>query len=397
MKIAMMTNSYMPYIAGVPVSIERLSKGLRANGHEVVVFAPSYQEQGEESGVVRYRSLVQGVANGFSVPDILDTKIEREFREGGFDVIHVHHPMLIGNLALYLSRKYDVPLCFTYHTQYEQYLHYVKASFLKKAVPAYVNYFTRQCDMVLAPTPSMQAYLSELSCKANIAVLPTGIALENFEADVWEAKKLRKELLHGKSYLFCTVARLAKEKNIEFLFRSLSRRKTNRAADFRFAVIGEGPYGQYLKELAREQNLEEEVVFVGKVANEKIKNYCKAADLFLFSSQSETQGIVLLEAMAAALPVLAVRAPGVRDIVVNGKNGYMTNMSEIEYERRLHVLLQQDRSYLERGAIETAKQYEMYEIAKWAAVYYNIAIQNHRQAIRCGETGGKTAWKHFIF
>ena len=107
MKIAMMTNSYKPFIAGVPVSIERLSRSLRDRGHEVVVFAPSYDGQQEEKGVVRYKSLLRGVACGFSVPDSLDAKIERRFQEGNFDVIHVHHPMLIGRTAQYLSWKYD--------------------------------------------------------------------------------------------------------------------------------------------------------------------------------------------------------------------------------------------------------------------------------------------------
>ena len=117
MKIAMMTNSYKPFIAGVPVSIERLSRSLQARGHEVVVFAPSYDEQEEEKNVVRYKALLRGVACGFSVPDSLDSKIEKSFKEGNFDVIHVHHPMLIGRTAQYLSWKYHVPLVFTYHTR----------------------------------------------------------------------------------------------------------------------------------------------------------------------------------------------------------------------------------------------------------------------------------------
>ena len=119
----MMTNNYKPYVAGVPISVERLTEGLRRRGHQVVVFAPSYDDQEEEADVVRYRSLLRGVACGFSVPDSLDPKIERSFRDGNFDVIHVHHPMLIGRTARYLSRKYQIPLVFTYHTRYEQYLH----------------------------------------------------------------------------------------------------------------------------------------------------------------------------------------------------------------------------------------------------------------------------------
>ena len=379
MKIAMMTNNYKPFIAGVPVSIERLSEGLRANGHEVVVFAPDYKEQIEEEDVVRYRALIKGIANGFSVPDSFDSKIEKKFKEGNFDVIHVHHPLMIGWTALYLSKKYDVPLVFTYHTRYEQYLHYIKASFLQNFVPTYVNYFARRCDIIFAPTPSMQDYLEGIGAQTRLAVLPTGLGKESFETDDAEVLKLRKKLLGDRKYFFCCVARLAKEKNIEFLLRAMARRKNIHAADFRLAIVGEGPYHDELCKLTKELDIEEEIVFVGKVENSEVKNYCRAADLFLFASLSETQGIVLLEAMAAGTPVLAVKASGVQDVVVNGKNGYMTYMSEIEYSNKLEEILAGDCAYLEHGAIETARRYEIREIAKWASVYYNVAIQNHKQ------------------
>ena len=381
MKIAMMTNSYKPYIGGVSVSIERLSEGLRKIGHEVVVFAPNYKEQEAEENVVRYHSLMKGIVNGFSIPNSFDPVIERQFRAGEFDVIHVHHPMLIGRTARYLSAKYDVPLCFTYHTRYEQYLHYIKAPFLEDVIPFYVNQYIRGCDMIFAPTYSAQAYLNEIGSETNLAVLPTGIDTLSFETDPEEVSVLRKTLLGEKQHLFCTVARLAKEKNLDFLIRALAGRKQKHGSDFRLAIVGEGPYQKQLHKLAEESELQEEIIFVGKVPNEQVKNYCKAADLFLFSSLSETQGIVLLEAMATATPVLAVKASGVCDIVVDGRNGYMTHLSEIEFENKLDDLLRQDRAHLEKGALETAKKYEMGEIARWAAVHYNIAIQGHKVAL----------------
>ncbi len=182
MKIAMMTNNYKPYIAGVPISVERLSEGLRVNGHEVIVFAPDYEGQEEDEHIVRYKAFIKGVLDGFSVPNSLDPDIEKRFREGQFDVIHVHHPMLIGRTALYLSKKYHVPLCFTYHTRYEQYLHYIGAEFLQKAVPDYVNRYANRCDLVFAPTPSMQAWLEKIGIRSGTAVLPTGLAKESFMA-----------------------------------------------------------------------------------------------------------------------------------------------------------------------------------------------------------------------
>lgn len=392
MKIAMMTNNYKPFIAGVPISIERLSEGLRAAGHEVVVFAPEYKEQEEEKNVVRYRAFVKGILNGVSVPDSTDGKIEKEFKKGNFDLIHVHHPMLIGKTALRLSQKYHVPLCFTYHTRYEQYLHYIKAPFLAGIMPYYVNDYMSQCDMVFAPTPLMREYLEEIGEKAPCAVLPTGLKEESFEPDGVEAAKLRKKLLAGKKYLFCTVARLAKEKNIDFLLRALSIRKREQGADFKLAIAGEGPYKPQLIKLAEELDIREEILFIGKVPNDQVKNYCKAADLFLFASQSETQGIVLLESMAVGTPVLAVKASGVCDVVVNGKNGYMTYMSEMEYANKLDSMLEQNRAFMERGAVETARKYGAGEIAKMAAVYYNTAIQNHKQG-KDRETGRNRKWR----
>lgn len=371
MKIAMMTNNYKPYIGGVPISIERLSEGLRANGHEVVVFAPSYKKQEAEENVIRYHSVIKGIVNGFSVPNSLDPCIERQFKTGNFDIIHVHHPMLIGQTARYLSKKYDIPLCFTYHTRYEQYLHYIKAPFLENVVPSYVNHYVEGCDLVFAPTQSAGAYLEKIGSNTRLAILPTGLNKECFEADEEKTAALRKTLLGKKQYLFCTASRLAKEKNLDFLFRCLAIRKEMRGSDFRLAVVGEGPCRKQLLKLAETLGLKEEILFVGKVPNNQMKNYYKAADLFLFSSLSETQGIVLLEAMAASTPVLAVKASGVRDIVVNGLNGYMTHLSEIQYENQLDAMLGQDISYLGKGALETARKYEMREIARQAAIHYN--------------------------
>lgn len=385
MRIAMMTNNYLPFIAGVPISIERLSEGLRKEGHEVVIFAPDYKGQGTEENVVRYGSFLKGIAGGATVPNSFDRRIEEEFSKGNFDVIHVQHPMMIGWTAAYLSEKYHVPLVFTYHTRYEQYLHYIKASFLKNVLPFYMRSFTKHCDMVFAPTPLMKDYLEEIGCPAAVEVLPTGLKEDSYQADREKAEQIRKELLgnSGKKYIFCTVARLAKEKNLDFLFRVLAGRKAHKnGSDFKFAVIGDGPERKELEKLARDLDLQEEICFVGKVPNEEVKNYCRAADYFLFSSLSETQGIVLLEAMATGLPVIAVRASGVSDIVVSGENGYMTALSETEFERRLDMTLENSglRSHLIQGAFRTAEKYRAQDIAGLAAAYYKAAIASYKQS-----------------
>lgn len=397
MKIAMMTNNYKPFVAGVPVSVERLTDSLREQGHQVVVFAPSYDGQEREMDVVRYKSLLRGVAGGFSVPNSFDPEIERRFREGDFDVIHVHHPMMIGSAARYLSWKYHVPLVFTYHTRYEQYLHYIGLSAFKSLIPAYIRNCTRHCDMVIAPTPLMKDYLEQIQLKSDIKVLPTGLTQDSFFPDKERAEKIRSELAGEKKYLFCTVARLAKEKNLEFLLRSMKIRKDICGSDFKLAFVGDGPYRSTIEKKAKELGLCEEVVFVGKVPNREIKDYCHAADLFLFPSLSETQGIVLLESMAAGTPVIALHATGTEDVVINGKNGYMTDVSEKEFSFKImDVLEKRELDYLREGAKETARLYSSEEIARQAAWVYERAVrlraEKERQKRNHGNRNGNMVY-----
>lgn len=390
MKIAMMTNNYKPFVAGVPVSIERLTDSLREQGHQVVVFAPSYSGQEQEADLVRYRSFLKGVAGGFSVPNSFDPGIEKQFRKGKFDVIHVHHPMMIGHTARYLSAKYKVPLVLTYHTRYEQYLHYVGLSALKGIMPAYLRSCMKECDILIAPTPQIREDLKKMKVEAAVRVLPTGLPQDSFLPDQTEAANLRKQLLGDRDYLFCTVARLAKEKNLPFLFESLKIRKATVGGDFKLALIGAGPEEGHLKELAKNMGLFQEIIFVGQVPNSQIKNYCMAADLFLFSSKSETQGIVLLEAMAAGTPVLAVSATGTKDVVISGENGYLIRDDAGEFAAKLMDILEKGKlDWLRRGAVKTAEGYRCERIAEEAVSIYNAAIRQRDAKRHIGRLSGK--------
>ena len=385
MKIAMMTNNYKPFVAGVPISVEKLSVGLRALGHQVTVFAPSYDEQDTEEDVIRYGALLKGVAGGFSVPNSLDPKIERAFWEGHFDVIHVHHPMMIGATARYLSWKYHVPWVSTYHTRYEQYLHYVGLTGLERFWPIYLRRTLGACNMVFAPTPHIRDYLRETGINPPIEVLPTGLSKTAFYPDQQKAKRLREQFCEGRPFLFCTVARLAKEKNLEFLLESLALYKQKAGPCFKLLLIGKGPYREKLCRRIGELALTEEIILTGEVRNEDMKEYCAASDLFLFSSRSETQGIVLLEAMAVGTPVLALRATGTDDIVINGVNGYMTQVSgdsprdriqdaRVFADKAMAILSGKELETLKQGAKETANKYDCQEIAERASSYYREVI-----------------------
>lgn len=410
MRIAMLTNNYKPFVGGVPISIERLSQGLRKLGHEVYIFAPEYgQQTEEEEGVIRYKTMKKKQEDSLLIPNIFDPSIEKRFRELHFDVIHVHHPMMIGYTAVYLSRKYNIPLVFTYHTRYEQYLHYLKpfgalsrrsskerirlfrrfeeallTCSSEKVVPMHNRLFTNACDMVFAPTPMMKDYLIGHGTKTPISVLPTGLKAECFQdgADGLSprAQSIRNEYIEGKQYLLCTVSRLEKEKNLTFLLQSIARLKERMGDCFRLLVIGDGSEKDALTDYVWELGLEGNVEFTGCVPQDEIMDYYRACDLFAFASKSETQGIVLLEAMAAGLPVAAVAASGVCDVVRNGVNGYMTEEDEEELSGAVMTVLQDEelRQRLKQGAFEEVQNYRDTSIAGMAEECYEAVCFNRR-------------------
>lgn len=378
MRIAMFTNNYKPYIGGVPVSIEHLADALRKRGNEVYIFAPSYEGQVEEPYVIRYPSFPIKVA-GAPIPNVLTGLFLKKVQELQIDVIHVHHPAIVGNVALAIRKKIGIPVVFTYHTRYEEYLHYIagleKAEQCTGLIQWYLKRFCNQCDMLIAPTKGIRDYLNEKEVDTPIGIMATGLPEDNYQPEETEAAKIREKYLGNADYLFCTISRLAQEKNLMFQLEGLSRLKSMleiTGKTFRHLIIGDGPLKKELQEKIDSLGLKENVYLIGKVENSKIKNYQAAADLFLFTSKSETQGIVLLEAMAVGTPVVAVDATGVCDIVENGKNGYLTAENSTSWAEHIVYLMEKRdlRESMGKEAKKTAWQYSEVAVAEKAELFY---------------------------
>ena len=379
MRIALMTNNYKPFMGGVPISIERLKNGLEALGHQVTVFAPTYEEQVEEENVFRYATCMKKFIGGIVLPNPFDKRIEEEFKKRNFDIIHVHHPMLIGRTAVYLSRKYNIPLTFTYHTRYEQYVEcYTKSRLIEKLTPLYLRAFLKHCHFVFAPTQGMKDYLVEV-CKLypeRIGILPTGIEEANFQVQEEETAKIREQYQSQNMPLLITVSRMAQEKNVEFLLKSLALFKRRWGKPFRMLMIGDGPDRETYERTAADLGLAEEIRFTGKIPNQEIAPYFAAADGFLFASKTETQGIVILEAFAGKTPVIAVEASGVKDIVKSGYNGILTAEDTEQFAGELASFLEngQIRERMEVCAGQSALAYREEAVALRAVHYYNSVI-----------------------
>jgi 1,2-diacylglycerol 3-alpha-glucosyltransferase len=424
MRIAMLTNNYKPFVGGVPISVERQARELIKRGNQVTVFAPEYDSDywgggthcaeeidgtGEEYSerIIRYKTTTRKMENGLVCPRLIIPEIMQVFAEESFDCIHVHHPMFVGPVALYLGKKYSIPVIYTYHTKYEDYLHYLKpfheidetGFFLKKiynigrekVVPGYMKWFTNQCDLILAPSAGMLEIVKRRGTKTPVAVFPTGLDDAFYVQDKVKAAAINKLYRRGRSHLFCTISRLEEEKNLCFLLRGIARLKEKRGADFRVLLIGEGSMREKMENMSEELGITEEIVFMGGVENTDIKNYLCACELFLFSSKSETQGIVLAEALAAGNPVVAVNATGVEDVIISGKNGYLSTEDIDEWSERISDALETENyKALKAYAQQTASVFRASGLAFYEETLYEQCINKRAKEEKGNES--KATW-----
>lgn len=331
MHIAHFTNLYLPFVNGVVRSIHTFREGLTRKGHNVFVFAQEADYHDTEPFIFRYPSL--NLPIGVDIPAAIPISpfIDNLLPKVKLDVIHTHHPVLLGQTAAAKAQELNLPLVFTFHTQYREYTHYFPFSqetvqnFLKDAVDRWLRDFMRRCQHIIIPSESMRETLTrDYGLKNHFTVIPTGINLELFNQT--NREKLRIKKRWSQDIVMMSVGRLAPEKNWPVLFRAVSLVLKNHP-QFRFVLIGDGPDRKTLEDLAKELGIKRQVTFTGQLHFSEIPTYLEAADLFGFASITETQGLVTLEAMAARLPIVAVSANGAQDLVQHGRQGYLVKNS----------------------------------------------------------------------
>jgi len=389
LRIAMFTNNYLPFIGGVPISIERLRRGLLSAGQAVRVIAPAYSGTAEraEEGILRIPSLLPlGRHREFRLANIFLPRLYRYVHDFAPQLIHVHHPFWLGRTGLILGRRFKVPVIYTYHTRLEHYAHYVPLPgplFRNLISHALIKRFANRCDAVIVPTTAAEEYLRIIGVKSPIFVQPTGIEYERFaHADSEAVEKLRAQLGLGNAPVLISISRLSREKNIDFMLDGLKLLHERGNTPFRLLLIGEGSERPHLQARIDALGLSDRVTLVGAVAPELVPLYCRLGELFVFASRSETQGMVILEAMAAGLPVVVVRASGIDDIVHQGHNGYKTPLQLSDWCRRIETLLLDEplRQRLAKQAQGTAAEHGTDRFARAVLQIYRyaIALKNKR-------------------
>ncbi|GAB4351738.1 MAG: glycosyltransferase family 4 protein [Oricola sp.] len=347
MNIVMFTNTYTPHVGGVARAVSGLVHGLRSKDHRVLVVAPTFPGMPkEEEGVVRIPAVQRFAGSDFSMPLPVTLQLTAELDAFEPDIVHSHHPFLLGDTALRVAAGRKIPAVFTYHTRYELYGHYVAqdSEVMKRLVVKLALGYCDLCNHVIAPSESIASLLAANGVTAPISVIPSGIDCALFASG--NAGRARDLLaIPQDAPVVGHVGRLAPEKNLAFLIEALSLFLNGNAKAF-CIVTGDGPMRPVMERRFLKEGLSPRVRFTGVLTGNDLADAYKAMDIFAFSSLSETQGLVLAEAMASGTPVAALDAPGAREVVRDGENGRLVSAaaSPDEFARALAGLVALDKT-----------------------------------------------------
>lgn len=316
----MFTNTFVPHLGGVTRSILTLQGELERRGHRVMIIAPSYNGHDHDtSGVIRVPS-IHDVA-GYATPIPMARYIRDEIEAFGPDIVHAHHPFLLGDTALRTAASLGVPAVYSAHTRYD---HYLGPSIsdngrLARLARELTNGFANLADAVIAPSESMRDLLQAGGVTSPIRIVPTGIDTDALKRG--DGATMRARLgLGPETFVVGHLGRLSDEKNLDYLGEAVALFLAAHPTA-RFVLAGLGPKADTLRDLFAARGLARQVHLLGTLEGADLAGYYSAIDVFAFSSLSETQGLVVAEAMAAGTPVVALDASGVREAVAGDTGG----------------------------------------------------------------------------
>ena len=365
MRILFVSNNYTPYSSGIVSSIDATIAELKKNGHSVALITLDFlgKKQIDPEWVYRIPSLIRfgWHKNYMVIPWRPAFHLKKWIHEIKPDVIHIHHPFLLGPIALRIAKQMGIKTIFTYHTQYEHYVHYIPilGRLLKPVIAQLVTRFCRKVDHIIAPSRGIKDALYEDGI-SHVTVIPSSLR-SIFLKQSFRYKQYKEPI----TLLY--VGRLAQEKNIPFLLEVVAM-----LPDFyHFILAGYGPDSVYLQHYAYThlKLSRERVRFHIKPDRDIILHYYHAAHLFLFASQTDTQGLVLAESMGCATPVIALDGIGQRDSITNGVNGFIVH-SVHEMNEVIQTISPSQYPQLQRGAYAKAQQYDASALVKRVLALY---------------------------
>lgn len=388
MRIGIFTDTYPPYINGVSTSVSMLETALKKLGHQVYIVTVNnenmkYKYENEDH-IIRIPGVPIGIYD-YRLTGAYPLKAAIKIKKWNLDVIHSQTEFGVGSFARIIAKQYNIPLVHTYHTMYEDYVHYITKGYFngpsKKIVEYLTNFYCDQTatELIVPTTKTYDLFKKKYHYTRNVHIIPTGIEVERFykeNFDQEELSQLRKKLgLSKDQFTILFVGRLGKEKSIEVLIEA--QKELAKKYNSKLMIVGDGPDMEHYQNMVQDLGIKNNVIFTGKVPWIEVTKYYQLADIFATASRSETQGLTVIEAMAASLPVVAVNDESFRNVVIDGLNGYLFETKK-EYKDYVESLINDPvklKQFSKQARIN-ADQYSSKYFAERVLDVYQMAIDS---------------------
>lgn len=385
MRIGIFSDTYTPQINGVSTSIEMLKHALEKKGHQVfmVTVAPKGMKYVYEDRIIRIPGVPIGIFD-YRLTSIYPAKAIKTIKSWNLDIIHSQTEFGIGSFARIIARQFNIPIVHTYHTSYEETVDYVTKGYFENSSKKIVEYFTKfYCDKtvkeLIVPTKkTYDLFKEKYKVSRNIYIVPTGIEVEKYSKENFkkqEINQLKEQFsIQKEDVCILYVGRLGPEKNVEYLVNN-HKYLVKQNKNIKLIIVGDGPERKKLERLAYKYHIEDNVIFVGKVSLKEVPKYYQLGDMFVTASLAETQGLTVLEALAASLPCVVIKDESYQNAVIDGINGYMFK-SKKQYITYVLELVEDTkrRKYMASQAKKISKAHSSEVFADSILEVYQLAI-----------------------
>ena len=392
MRIGIFTDTYPPYINGVSTSIKMLENALIKKGHKVFIVTVNPEKMTydyEDNGrIIRIPGIKTGIYD-YRLTSLYPIKAVNKIKEWNLDIIHSHTEFGIGTFARVIAKQLNIPIVHTYHTMYEDYIHYITHGYFDKSSKKILEHLTKfYCDKtieeLIVPTKkTYDLFKEKYKYDRNIHIVPTGIEIDRFYKENINKNKvndLKLELgIKEDDIVILFVGRIAEEKNIDFLINNHENilKKEKRT---KLLIVGDGPDLDKYKELVNKKKIEKNVIFTGKVPWEDVPIYYNLADIFTTASHTETQGLTVIEAMGASLPVVALDDEAFRNVVIDTLTGYLFKNKKEYVEKMTELVLdKQKREHMGYESRINSENYSSKYFAERVLDVYKVALKDKKK------------------
>lgn len=372
MRIALFSDVYKPHINGVVNHVGLLKDHFDRWAEQVYLFVPEQdKETVDESNVIRLPS-IPIADTGYRVSVRVDSRCRQILKR--MDVIHVHHPFISGSFGLTFSRRYDIPLVFTSHTRYDlyvqQYLPLLPETLSDTALNAFFQRFSQRCSAIIAPSQSAAAVMQTWGIQGRVAVIPNGVELGQFQRS--DQELTRSEFgIPEQAVVGVYVGRISSEKAVDRLLGIFAALK-DEIPNLHLLLVGGGPSLDECRRFAANSGLEGRVKFTGPISYERIGGLLELGDFFVSASVSEVHPLTFIEAAAAGLPAVGIDSPGVADMIVDEKTGFLTANNDLSFGLRIMRMAQDGelRANMGRAARQYSQRFSAHHNAREVLALY---------------------------